>query len=447
MARRAAADKLRPAMTRIDELVAEHLGWGMHFAPELEREYRKHHAERSVKPLRWGLTIIFLLLLGAALPWLGDPAMRRLNTFVCLAVLAPAVLLIIAATRSSKFPRYAQALMAFLALFITLGFLIVQHVGPEEFYVRQSVIPTIFVVFGVFTIARLRFWNAVFTAAVICILSLVWIYEVRPLSGEILGEKTVYLCFAYVLGLAAAYPTDRALRRDFLLSQMLRVEKDKSQTLLHNVLPAAVAKKLEDRWGVIADKHENVTVLFADVVNFTPLAAQYPPDEVVGYLNGLFSEFDQLVTRHSLEKIKTIGDAYMVAGGLPEPKEDHAAAMAELALEMQDVMARTPAPGGAPMQLRIGIHTGPLVAGVIGTRRLMYDLWGDTVNTASRMESHGHGGQIQVTEDVVDALKDRYEFEPRGIVPVKGKGNLKTYWLLGRKPKAVPTATLSGQAT
>jgi class 3 adenylate cyclase len=423
-------------MTRIDEIVADHLGWGMHFSPELERQYREHHAERSVKPLQSGLMVILLLLIGAALPWLGDKEMQHLNTIVCLFVLAPAVALMILATNSPRFPRYAQLLMSLLALFITLGFQLVQHVGPPDLYARQSVIPTIFVVFGVFTIARLRFWNAVLTAALISAISLLWVFKIRPLSGEILSEKIVYLCFAYVIGLAAAYPTNLALRRDFLLSGMLTDEKNRSEHLLTNVMPASIAQRLKDRWEIIADSHDSATVLFADVVNFTPLMAAYPPDQVVRYLNLIFSEFDELLAKHGLEKIKTVGDAYMAAGGLPDPLPNHLAKMADFALEIQDLMSRTPSPSGNPMQLRIGIHTGPLVAGVIGNTKLMYDLWGDTVNTASRMESHGVGGQIQVTEDVVQALKDRYDFQERGFVPVKGKGKLRTYWLIGRKRKA-----------
>jgi len=436
-------DKLGSGMTRIDEIVAEHLRWGMHFSPELEKEYREHFAERSITPLRYGLTIIFLLIIGAALPWLGDKEMQRLNTIVCLFILAPAVLLTVAATFTDKFPRYAQAVMAFLALFITISFLFVQNVGPQDLYARQSVIPTIFVVIGVFTIARLRFWNAVFIAAVLSALSLAWVFYIRPLSGEILSEKVVYLCFAYVLGVAAAFPTDRALRRDFLLSRLLREEKTKTEHLLEHVMPDAIAQRLKDKWAIIADSHESATVLFADVVDFTLLMAECQPDQVVHYLNVIFSEFDELLAKRGLEKIKTIGDAYMAAGGLLQPLPNHLEAMADFALDIQKLMSETPSPNGKPMQLRIGIHTGPLVAGVIGNERLMYDLWGDTVNTASRMESHGVGGFIQVTEEVVRQLKDKFDFEERGLVNVKGKGELKTYWLLGRKSQSISKSAVS----
>lgn len=433
-------------MTRIDELVSEHLSWGMHFSPELEREYRQHHAQRSVKPLRFGLVMILLLMLAASLPWLGDPNMRHLNTIMCRYVLAPAVLVVVWSTFSTKFPRYSQVLMSFLAVFITLGFLLVQHVGPEDYYERQSVIPTLFVVFGVFTIARLRFWNAIYTAIMISAISLLWVFEIRPLAVDIQIEKTVYLGFAFVLGLAAAYPTDRALRRDFLLGRLLMDEKQRSEMLLSNVLPEPIKERLKEKWEVIAESYDDATVLFADVVNFTPFAAGLAPASVVGFLNGLFSHFDELVEKHGLEKIKTVGDAYMVAGGLPTPKPDHLEAMALLALEMQEAMADTQGTDGQPMKIRIGIQTGPLMAGVIGTRKFVYDLWGDTVNTASRMESHGIGGQIQVTEEVVTRLEDKFVFEERGSVAIKGKGEMTTYWLTGRKAfpqRESPAAALS----
>ncbi len=433
-------------MTRIDELVSEHLSWGMHFSPELEREYREHHAQRSVKPLRFGLVMILLLMLAASLPWLGDPNMRRLNEIMCRYVLSPAVVMVVWASFSVRFPRYAQILMCFLAVFITSGFLLVQHVGPEDFYERQSVIPTLFVVFGVFTIAGLGFWNAVYTAILISAISLFWIFKVRPLAWDIQVEKTVYLGFAFVLGLAAAYPTDRALRRDFLLGRLLMDEKQRSEMLLSNVLPEPIKERLKEKWEVIAESYEDATVLFADVVNFTPFAAGLAPENVVGFLNGIFSQFDELVEKHGLEKIKTVGDAYMVAGGLPTPKPDHLEAVAALALEMQGVMASTVGPDGGPMEIRIGIQTGPLMAGVIGTRKFVYDLWGDTVNTASRMESHGIGGKTQVTEEVVSLLGDRFEFEERGPVLVKGKGEMVTYWLVGRKALASDAPALKAGA-
>jgi class 3 adenylate cyclase len=215
--------------------------------------------------------------------------------------------------------------------------------------------------------------------------------------------------------------------------QLLQIERAKSERLLLNVLPASIAARLKQREELIADSFPLVTVLFADIVGFTPEAERASPDATVQRLNALFSEFDRLTESRGLEKIKTIGDAYMVAGGLPEPAADHAAKVAELALSMMEVARSQRLPGGETQELRIGIDSGPVVAGVIGTRKFTYDLWGDTVNTASRMESHGAPGCIQVTERTRALLDDAYTFsEPRRL-NVKGKGEMTTFFLTGRK--------------
>jgi len=183
---------------------------------------------------------------------------------------------------------------------------------------------------------------------------------------------------------------------------------------------------------VIADAFPEVTVLFADIVDFTRRSQRIGPAQVVAALNELFSAFDRLAQRHGLEKIKTIGDAYMVAGGLPQPRPDHAEAVAEMALAMQAEVTRRTDPSGQPLQVRIGIDTGPVEAGVIGTSKFSYDLWGDTVNTASRMESHGVAGCIQVTERTYQRLRDGYRFQRRGPIQVRGMGEMVTYFLVGR---------------
>ena len=198
----------------------------------------------------------------------------------------------------------------------------------------------------------------------------------------------------------------------------LQAEQEKSEKLLLNVLPQAVATRLKQNPGVIAERFDNVTVLFADIVNFTSLSAQVAPGELVAQLNRIFSLFDQLSDRHGLEKIKTIGDAYMVVGGLPTPIENPDGAIADMALDMQAQIGQFKRTDGSPFQLRIGIHTGPVVAGVIGIRKFIYDLWGDTVNVASRMESKGSGGGIQVTTDVYENLKDHYHLEERGLIGI-----------------------------
>jgi len=212
----------------------------------------------------------------------------------------------------------------------------------------------------------------------------------------------------------------------------LAVEQDRSERLLLNVLPAPIAARLKQGEAVIADRFQEVTVLFADLVDFTRSSDRSTPERVVQVLDDLFTAFDRLAERHGLEKIKTIGDAYMAVGGLPEPRPDHAEAVAEMAMALREETARHRDPSGQPLALRIGIDTGPVVAGVIGTTKFSYDLWGDTVNTASRMESQGVVGCIQVTERTYRRLRDGYRFERRGPIQVKGKGELVTWCLLGR---------------
>jgi class 3 adenylate cyclase len=212
----------------------------------------------------------------------------------------------------------------------------------------------------------------------------------------------------------------------------LDLEREKSERLLLNVLPGSIAARLKQTEGVIADGFPDVTVLFADIVDFTSRSERIAPEQVVEALNSRFSAFDGLTRQRGLEKIKTIGDAYMVVGGLPEPRPDHTEAVAEMALAMLEEVAGRSDPSGRPLQVRIGIDTGPVVAGVIGTSRFSYDLWGDTVNTASRMESNGIPGCIQVTDRAYRRLRDRYRFQRRGPIPVKGKGYIVTYVLVGR---------------
>ena len=211
----------------------------------------------------------------------------------------------------------------------------------------------------------------------------------------------------------------------------LQVEQAKGERLLLNILPAAIASRLKDDQRTIAEGYAEVSVLFADIVGFTTLSTRIEPTELVGLLNRLFSAFDGLADRHGVEKIKTIGDAYMAAAGLPERRPDHARAVAEMALGMLTAVADFNAATGHELGIRIGINSGPVVAGVIGRRKFIYDLWGDAVNTASRMESHGQSGRIQVSAATRAALGDAYRFEARGDIAVKGKGSMATWFLLG----------------
>jgi adenylate cyclase len=223
----------------------------------------------------------------------------------------------------------------------------------------------------------------------------------------------------------------------------LRVEQEKSELLLQNVLPHTIAERLKVAGERIADHFAAASILFADVADFTPLSQRLSPAETVGVLDELFSQFDALVERHGLEKIKTIGDAYMAAAGVPDPHPDHARRAALLALDMRDLLARSAVAGTPGVELRIGINSGPVVAGVIGTHRFLYDLWGDAVNTASRMESHGTPGEIQITQATYELLKHEFVCRPRGAILVKGKGEMETWYLVGTRVGGAPMNTPS----
>lgn len=217
--------------------------------------------------------------------------------------------------------------------------------------------------------------------------------------------------------------------------QSLILERRKSDALLINVLPVTIAERLKTDTSIIADVYHDVTVLFADIVGFTQLSSKIQPEILVDILNRIFTEFDQLVERYKLEKIKTIGDAYMVVGGVPVADRHHARHIGFLALDMIQSLDRLLLPiEDVRLQLRIGIHCGEVVAGVIGKRKFSYDLWGDTVNIASRMESHGKSHCIHCSEVVYHRLNDIFVFQERGEIEIKGKGSMKTYFLLSRKP-------------
>lgn len=221
------------------------------------------------------------------------------------------------------------------------------------------------------------------------------------------------------------------------------IEYNRSEALLANILPASVAEQLKDpSHGVIADRYDAASILFADIAGFTERASEIPPSELVRFLDRLYTTFDRLVDRHGLEKIKTTGDSYMVVSGVPTPRPDHAEAIADLALELSRAVANLRDPRGEPVPLRIGIAAGPVVAGVVGARRFFYDVWGDAVNVASRMESTDVEGRIQVPHDVYELLRDTFILEERGEIAIKGKGVMRTWYLIGRKPLRRPLPDL-----
>jgi guanylate cyclase len=292
---------------------------------------------------------------------------------------------------------------------------------PSEMIILFGILSVI----GALIVLRLRdavLWAIAFVAT--AILGAVLPNVIEPLEvveGTDGGIATTMIGVTVFLFLGMAY----------FVRQRNRFQAQ-SDDLLHNILPEEIARRLKADSGMIADDYEHASVLFADVVDFTPMSAQLSPPELVGLLNSVFTTFDAFVEELGLEKIKTVGDAYMVASGVPRPRPDHAHAIADLALRIRDHTARHTFEGQT-LSIRIGINSGPVVAGIVGTHKFAYDLWGDVVNTASRMEAGGIPGAIQMTSATHELIRDAFECEPRGVITVKGKGEMHTYLLVGRR--------------
>ena len=274
-------------------------------------------------------------------------------------------------------------------------------------------------------------------AAVSVVMTAIEILAMRGRTPPVLLDplELEVLCYLNIIG-SLAGATGATIYFDFVVHRTearLARALARSDALLLNILPAPIADRLKQQPGTIADSFPSVTVLFADIVGFTPLAARMSGPEVVNVLNDIFSLFDHSADQHGVEKIKTIGDAYMVVGGLPPTGADHAGAVCDLALEMQADLEAYSFATGMDISIRIGIHTGPAVAGVIGRKKFAYDIWGDTVNTASRMESHGVAGRIQVSDATYRLVADRYRFEDRGVIALKGRGEVRAWFLCGSR--------------
>ncbi len=257
--------------------------------------------------------------------------------------------------------------------------------------------------------------------------------------------NSMLIVSANVVGLFAARRLELLRRRAFARSIMIDQERNKARELLDRILPATVAQRLRDGTGQTTERLPDVAVLFADLQDFTTLAASCEPEETLTLLSDVFEKFDALVAQHGVEKIKTIGDAYMVASGAPPGSTSNIRNIAALACDMVRAVEGMTRPDGTPLGIRIGISSGPIIAGVVGDSRFLYDLWGDPVNTASRMETTGECGRIQVTHDVVEALGESYAFEPRGEIEIKGKGRMQTWWMTAQPAQVSAAAAAAAE--
>jgi len=277
---------------------------------------------------------------------------------------------------------------------------------------------------------RTRFMGAVFLFMLSVLTGFYWG------SRRELGFGFFYFGGVFLFGWVGAWQAEFNRRVAFREQRAVERERRRADALLHNILPTSIANRLLSDTSTIAQRHESITVLFADIVGFTPMSATMSAEHLVERLDLIFTRFDALCVHHGLEKIKTIGDAYMVAGGVPEHQADHAVRVVAMGLDMLESIAQTATELDVELRLRIGINSGPAVAGVIGARKFVYDLWGDTVNVAARMESHGVVGQIQTTEATLALLDGDYELTERGEIEIKGRGVMRAYLI--SKPSFAP---------
>ncbi len=393
---------------------------------ELERQYwtRRLPRMRGRTMVAVGLVLVLYTAFGLLDPWIVPEIMRR-AWLIRGGVLALCVILILS-TRTGLFARAHQALLASMPLLGGLGMLAIMSASGETGRLLYYV-GLILAIMWTLLFADLRFPLAlgasVYLVAGYELIALV----ISPLPPPVVVNNSFFLVGALLMAAFSGYTRERAERINFRQSLIIEQERQKSEELLLNILPREISEQLKSRGGTLAQRFGEASILFADIVGFTALSARMGAEETIGLLNRVFSFFDSLVDKYDLEKIRTIGDNYMVVAGVPRPCADHAASLAAMALEMRDYAATL------PLELRIGLASGPVVAGVIGRKKFQYDVWGEAVNTASRMESHGLPGQIQITAAAHELLQRDFLCRHRGRISVKGIGPMDTWLLLGRR--------------
>ena len=418
------------------------LSWTGRFVDsELEEAFRRDDLEPLRRFLSFSVGLSSLTFFGfAAHDALVVPHVRNEAWAVRFGVFVPASALVLWLLNSRHLLRVSQLMMLIYGGAASFIVLYIGAIAGESGYFLYTSFSVAFVTLGPF-VARL----GVVAQLVYTLLTLLTFACLdraiahHPLQISLSVASTLLSLGG--LGALIAYRQEKQARQGFLQRRLinrqvvaLAAEKARAEELLLNVLPSSIAERLKRGQRPIADGFSKVSVLFADIVGFTKMSERITPVELVDRLNRMFSSFDDLADKLKLEKIKTIGDAYMVAGGLHSHEYDHAQTIAEMALAMQRRALEFGREFGESLSIRIGIHTGPVVAGVIGKRKFIYDVWGDTVNTASRMESHGEPGTVHVTEETRQLLKEMYVLTPRGEITVKGKGVMRTWFLVGPQP-------------
>lgn len=414
--------------------------WRMRFPKEQEQLFHDDHYRKTIPIARIALgiglivNVFFVLLDSETLSF-----SRNYVSLIRYVLVSPVVALCLLLICLPGWKALAQPALSLLGIVLGAANTIIialTYSDGSGYTIHQ--ISLLLVIIATYTFIQLRFVYAVLIGwldvALYIIVAGVFQHTLTSEQGMTFFFSNIFFCIiANIMGMFACYSMELYLRRDFVQRQLIEREKNKSEQLLLNILPKDIVSTLKESPRPIADLYNNISILFADIVNFTPLSAQLQPVELLELLNEMFSHFDTLSEKYGLEKIKTIGDCYMVASGVPGMRPDHAPVLAKMGLEMQEFVQQHRFLNGLCLDLRIGINSGPVVAGIIGHKKFSYDLWGDTVNTASRMESHGAKGKIQITRSTYELVKDQFECEANSTIFIKGKGEMEVWYLTGEK--------------
>ncbi|HFD33418.1 MAG TPA: hypothetical protein ENJ28_12020 [Gammaproteobacteria bacterium] len=401
---------------------------------DLERSFRLDHARQTLPQVRIALVIAAILYgLFAIIDFIVVTEGQWATLMIRFGFAIPTFFLGYFATFRPYFRKRLQPLV-FVVIFIAgLGIALIALLYDDthsDLYLTGTLLP----IFWAFIYSGLRFVNAVKVSLVLTVTYNFLFLLFSNLPDATLITYNFFLVASMVIGVLGGYTIECYFRRDFVNQKLLQLEQRENEKLLLNILPQHIADELKNSTGTIAKDYDQITVLFTDLVGFSALSKSHTAKEVVTILNDIFCLFDDLTDTLELEKIKTIGDAYMVTSSLRNPKIDSALKVAEFALEIQKLIKQYNEESGQKIQLRTGIHTGTAVAGVIGVKKFVYDVWGNTVNVASRMESECPINEIHVSSESYELLKDHFLFKERGLVNIKGFGELRTYLLVGKKP-------------
>ncbi|MDP2821348.1 MAG: adenylate/guanylate cyclase domain-containing protein [Sulfuritalea sp.] len=415
--------------TRMDRLT-------LRFADaELERAFAEEQARKSLRPIRIALVCaaaITLFFLWPALVWVNSPIQEQMPGIAAM-VLAT-VGLCYALTHRRIFLYRHQWMMLAMACVMSLGMVRALSASPtleaSGFFLMAM---HLFSIYGVF---RLRFPAAVAGGWISMALYLILLSALGLLHGINMFRHAGALLITNLWGMLICYQMDLALRRAFLAVRDVAVEHERSERLLLNILPAELAQELSATGSARPARHESVTILFTDFSGFTQVASSMPAERMVAELNEIFAAFDDITDACGVEKIKTIGDAYMAAAGLPKPCADHAQRCVRAGLSMIDYLENRNRTAAFKWSLRVGVHSGPVVAGVVGKRKYAFDIWGDTVNIASRLESSGEVNKVNISAYTFDLVRDKFECEYRGKLAAKGKGEIDMYFALRERAPA-----------